>query len=101
MKVVVKSVKMSFCIVLDFGNKNRICFCYVIWIYNKMIRLFKIVLKNFVKKCFLKKYVEGYKSEVVIKVFFFDEMFYWIFYFDFNWNISILIECSINMIIYI
>lgn len=70
MKVVVKSVKMSFCIVLDFGNKNRICFCYVIWIYNKMIRLFKIVLKNFVKKCFLKKYVEGYKSEVVIKVFF-------------------------------
>lgn len=35
-----------------------------------MIRLFKIVLKNFVKKCFLKKYVEGYKSEVVIKVFF-------------------------------
>lgn len=70
MKVVVKSVKMSFCIVLDFVNKNRICFCYVIWIYNKMIRLFIIVLKNFVKKCFLKKYVEGYKSEVVIKVFF-------------------------------
>lgn len=61
-----------------------------------MIRLSITVLKNFVKKCFLKKYAEGYKSEVATKA-----LFYRISHLGFNWNTSILIECSTNTIIYI
>lgn len=66
-----------------------------------ILRLSITVLKIFVKKCFLKKYAEGYKSEVATKAFFSDEMFYQISHLDFNWNTSILIECSTNTIIYI
>lgn len=35
-----------------------------------ILRLSITVLKIFVKKCFLKKYAEGYKSEVATKAFF-------------------------------
>lgn len=66
-----------------------------------ILRLSITVLNIFVKKCFLKKYAEGYKSEVATKAFFSDEMFYRISHLDFNWNTSILIKCSTNTIIYI
>lgn len=65
-----------------------------------MIRLSITVLKNFVKKCFLKKYAEGYKSEVATKAFFSDEMFYRISHLDFNWNTSILTVAPTRSYIY-